>query len=978
MDAATIVICLSTGLQIVSALFAAKLLLQPGRRIAGLIALAIILLMAFRRFVSLYRLMTVGGEKTDFFAEGIALTVSLLILAGILYLSRLIQSERKMASMLADSKQHYQFLFNQSPDGVLLIDRKGHILEFNETAARDLGYTREEFSRLHLSDINPFKTREEIQEHIEHIFNNGKAEFEVNHRTKDGNSRNVQVIAQTVDLSGNKVIHAIWRDITERKRAEDALRESQARFQAIFDQNNDGVSVADLEGHYVLVNPAFCRMTGYRQEELLQMRVQDLLPENTEAELFKQVSTEKRSGRREGELRRKDGTRFFVSVSGAVLQIGPKQFVHGIVQDITERKLAEEELREKEEKYQLLFESANDGIFIHDETGFTDCNQKGAEMYGLTKEGIIGRSPGEFAPERQPDGRLSSEVAGEKIRAALSGIPQLFEWQPIRADGTPFDVEITLSRLELGGKICLQAIVRDISKRKMAEEALKESERLLSTLMGNLPGMAYRCRNDRNWTMEYVSEGAGLLTGYEPADFIGNAKIAFNDLIHPDDQGPVWTAVQHAVGLKKKFTLSYRICRADGQERHMWEQGQGVFSEQGDLIALEGFITDVTDRHLLEEERLKTQKLEAIGTLAGGIAHDFNNLLQGIFGYISLAKMTIPEKEQSHAMLEQAEQALHMSVNLTTQLLTFSKGGKPVKTKVHLRPLIENSVRFALSGSRVDYSISSDDDLWAAEVDKGQFGQVIQNIVLNADQAMPDGGTIAITARNVRAPNKGLPHHLTPGKYVEISIGDTGIGIPSKYLQKIFDPYFTTKEKGSGLGLATSYSIVKNHGGLIDAVSGPGTGTTLFIYLPAVEAEKEIDKDFAVSAVVRNGKILIMDDEELVRDIAGALIISLGHEAEVAADGESAVSKYQAARESGTPFDIVILDLTIRGGMGGRETIERLRAIDPGVRAIVSSGYSDNDVIADYQKHGFMACLTKPYNVDNLKKTLNTLLRNEK
>jgi nitrogen-specific signal transduction histidine kinase/ActR/RegA family two-component response regulator len=388
------------------------------------------------------------------------------------------------------------------------------------------------------------------------------------------------------------------------------------------------------------------------------------------------------------------------------------------------------------------------------------------------------------------------------------------------------------------------------------------------------------------------------------------------------------------------------------------------------------FARDITERKRLEQELLRSQKLEAIGTLAGGIAHDFNNLLQGIFGYISLAKMTIADKQRTQTMLEQAEQALHMSVNLTTQLLTFAKGGKPLKTTVHLQPLIENAARFALSGSRADYSIRSYHDLWAAEVDKGQFGQVIQNIVLNAEQAMPDGGTIEITARNVRAPKKELPS-LPKGRYVEIAVRDTGIGIPANYLRKIFDPYFTTKEKGSGLGLATSYSIVKNHGGLIDVVSAPGTGTTFFIYLPAIEAEREVDEVLSVSACIRNAKILIMDDEELVRNTACALIRSLGHEADVAVDGESAVSKYQAARESGSPFDIVILDLTVRGGMGGREAIERLRVIDPGVRAIVSSGYSDSDVIAAYQKYGFMACLAKPYDVENLRKALNTLLRNE-
>ncbi|MDD1749355.1 MAG: ATP-binding protein [Methanothrix sp.] len=388
-------------------------------------------------------------------------------------------------------------------------------------------------------------------------------------------------------------------------------------------------------------------------------------------------------------------------------------------------------------------------------------------------------------------------------------------------------------------------------------------------------------------------------------------------------------------------------------------------------------VNNITETHLLEEERLKTQKLEAIGALAGGIAHDFNNLLQGIFGYISLAKMTLDRKERSLAMLEQAEQALNMSVNLTTQLLTFSKGGKPVKKKLRLQTLIENSVKFALSGSTAEYRIFTDEDLWAVEADEGQIGQVIQNIVLNADQAMPSGGTIVIRARNLHEPEKT---HSTPplnGKYIVISVQDTGIGIAGKYLDKIFDPYFTTRKKGSGLGLATSYSIIRNHGGIIDVASEPGEGTTFVVYIPALEAEIEASAASVISAATataRKGKILVMDDEMLMRKIAEELITALGHDVDVTEHGEAAIEKYLTSCESDSPFDIVILDLTIRGGLGGKETMERLLTIDPGIRAIVSSGYSDDAVVSDYNKYGFKARLTKPYNLEELRDTLNAML----
>jgi signal transduction histidine kinase/CheY-like chemotaxis protein len=376
-----------------------------------------------------------------------------------------------------------------------------------------------------------------------------------------------------------------------------------------------------------------------------------------------------------------------------------------------------------------------------------------------------------------------------------------------------------------------------------------------------------------------------------------------------------------------------------------------------------------------EEERLKTQKLEAIGTLAGGIAHDFNNLLQGVFGYISLAKLTADKREKSIAALEQAEKALHQAVSLTTQLLTFSKGGAPLKKVLALRPVIENAAKFALSGSRSYFQLGADDDLWPTEADEGQIGRVIQNIVLNADQAMPEGGKVEITARNVQVPGTDLPPGLRNGRYVEIAIRDSGIGIPEQYLTKIFDPYFTSKDRGSGLGLATSYSIIKNHGGWIEVKSSLGKGSTFLIYLPAVAEQKEEKMSVSEVAPSRSGKVLIMDDEPVVLNVVGELVRALGHEVEFAEHGTVAIEKYSQARASGKPFDVVILDLTIRGGMGGAETVRKLLEIDPEVKAVVSSGYSDADVVSKYREYGFSAFLKKPYKVDDLQDVLTMLIR---
>ena len=635
---------------------------------------------------------------------------------------------------------------------------------------------------------------------------------------------------------------AAFEDITGRKQSELALKESENRYRQLFESESDAIFLIENEtGHILTANNAAFALYGYSKEELLALKNTDLSAEPSETHRV----TEETPVIKENTLtiplryhRKKDGTIFPVEITGRFFNYEGRPVHIAAIRDITERKRAEEALRENERKYRALFEAANDGIFIQDATGFIDCNQKGAEMYGLSKEQIIGRSPADFAPERQPDGRLSSEVAGEKIEAALKGFPQVFEWQPLRADGSPFDVEITLSRLELGGSVCLQAIVRDITGRKR-----------------------------------------------------------------------------------------------------------------------------------LEQELLKSQKLESLGTLAGGIAHDFNNLLQGVFGYISMAKLTFDQKEKSLDMLEQAEKALHQSVNLTSQLLTFSKGGKPIKNVIALGPVIENAVKFALSGSSVTAGLAIADDLRAVEADEGQIGQVIQNIVLNADQAMPLGGRIDITARNVPA----FP--AAAGDLVEITISDQGTGIPLEHLPRVFDPYFTTKEKGSGLGLATSYSIIKNHDGEISVASELGKGTTFTIRLPASERTAKTPRPPDSKVRSRHGRVLLMDDEEMVRRVAGEMLRKLGHEVEFAEHGEAAIEKYRCAAEAGSPFDIVILDLTIRGGMGGLETVRKLLDIDRDLKAVVSSGYSADVTLSNYREQGFSAFLKKPYNMNELQTTLKALLR---
>jgi nitrogen-specific signal transduction histidine kinase/ActR/RegA family two-component response regulator len=390
-----------------------------------------------------------------------------------------------------------------------------------------------------------------------------------------------------------------------------------------------------------------------------------------------------------------------------------------------------------------------------------------------------------------------------------------------------------------------------------------------------------------------------------------------------------------------------------------------------------GIVRDVTERNKMEEELQKAQRLESLGILTGGIAHDFNNILVSIIGSLSLIKVHAKSGDKFFDYLTRAEKAALRAKGLTQQLLTFSKGGAPIKKTASIPELIEETANFSLRGSRVRCEFSMPGNLWPVEIDEGQMSQVINNLIINAQQAMPDGGIIRIGAENVIIEeNEGLP--LAVGKYVKVSVKDQGTGIPKAYLQKIFDPYFTTKEKGSGLGLATSYSIIKKHGGYLTAESDAGAGATFYIYLPASEKQILVVKGVVEEEIFSgHGRILFMDDQQNVREVAGDMLMSLGYEVEFAGEGHEAIDLYKQAKDSEKPFDAVILDLTVPGGMGGQEAIRRLRKIDPGVKAIVSSGYSGDPIMSEYRGYGFSGVMAKPYEIKKLGEILYNVLTGE-
>lgn len=518
----------------------------------------------------------------------------------------------------------------------------------------------------------------------------------------------------------------------------------------------------------------------------------------------------------------------------------------------------------------------------------------------------------------------------------------------------------------------------EINERKSAEEALaSEKENLAITLRSIGDGVI---TTDIDGKIILLNKAASELTGWDYKESQGRDLSEVFHIVQPSTAHNWWSIAKKVFESGGQIDLgkNVKILSRNSMHRIVDLRCAPVRHRTGNIIGVIIVFRDVTELKKTEEEIMQN-KLDSIGVLAGGIAHDFNNLLTAIMGNVSSAKIKLERnlsKEKIFERLNETEKATMRARDLTQQLLTFAKGGTPVKKISDIKEIIRDATRFAIRGSNAKCELSIDEDLAAADVDIGQISQVINNITLNAVQAMPEGGTIKVFAGNIEASSETeLPMGQIGSEiYIKISIQDQGTGISEKHLKRIFDPYFTTKQQGSGLGLASSYSIVKKHDGIIKVESKIGEGTVFHIYLPASSnAITQADHPELCQSKGK-GKLLIMDDEEIIRNCLGDMLQDLGYDVYCAANGSEAIQMYLLAAEVGSPFDAVIMDLTIPGGMGGKETIRKLLEIDKEIRAIVASGYSNDPVMANYKEYGFKAVLSKPFNTQELGKALKQVI----
>ena len=633
------------------------------------------------------------------------------------------------------------------------------------------------------------------------------------------------------------------------------------------------------------------------------------------------------------------------------------------------------DLQKSEEKYREIFNTPSEAIFIHDaKTGeILDVNQATLDIFGYPFKEALQQNIETLSSGEPP---YTLMTATQYIENAKEQGPQLFDWRSKRKNGELFWSEVGLKYKKFSEHHYVVAVVRDITERKHAEQLLAaEREQLAVTLRSIGDGVI---TTDNDGAIIFLNKVAEQLTGWTNEGAKGKPAADIFNIINEKTGIPCKNPIQKVLELGKIIGLANHtaLIARDGTVRSIADSGAPIRDSESKVIGVVLVFRDVTNEQKIKEELLKVRKLESIGVLAAGIAHDFNNILSAILGNIDLASRLMDKEDKAYSLLAEAQKATSRAVKLTQQLLTFAKGGDPIKENATLPQLIRDAADFVLHGSHISCNYSCPDDLWSVSVDVGQIGQVIQNIIINARHAMPEGGQIDIQCANVEDAATETLMSIHKGKFVRITIQDRGIGIPMEIIDKIFDPYFTSKQKGNGLGLAICHSIIKKHNGNITVQSQPGKGSKFNIYLPASDHStiESTGRQKPIQQLAAPKSIMIMDDEEMLRIIAEAQLRQLGHKAILVADGSEAVSRYQELQEIGTPVDLIFMDLTIPGGMGGKEAVQKILQLDPDAKVIVSSGYSNDPVMANYREYGFVAALAKPFDLTELNHILTSVL----
>ena len=938
-------------------------------------------------------------------------------------------------SPISFGKRFIEALVHHSSEVFTVLSADGRVIFASGAHAKTIGFLPEQmlgedvFSYVHEED------RERAQAAFARIAADPSVTETVEFRFRHADGHWVELESTGQNSLGDPDVQGIMvrsRDASERKRYLNKLRDSESRYRQLFEVNPQPMWAFEWENHTMLaVNDAALRHYGYSREEFMALRVEDLWTADDVPAFRAHISRrEKLPVRTVWRHRKRSGDIIVVEVSTSTVDFFGSKAHLVAVQDITERANAVESLRLRnrymaaqvemqlellkprplEECVQALLAALGKAIGASRAYYYVNgSDARSGRLYAAPSQEWC--APGIFAEmEVFPQERISYDAYDPAwLKALKSGqklallVEQLAE--PERSLFSAGGVRSALLApvLVRGGFIgflglddCVATRVWDRSEADLLQAAAaalalaleaeavsqsldEEKDRFAVTLASIADGVI---TTDAGGRVIFANRVAENLLGRSQQELAGSELSGFfqTGSSNANRSDALWRVLESGeVVIQPNGAFA---AHKNGMRIPVAESTAPIRNRAGKIIGAVRVFRDITQDQRMAAEMAKASKLESIGLLAGGIAHDFNNILTAVVGNISLAKMFLHDPARAAAKLDEAERASFRARDLTTQLLTFSKGGAPIKKLARLQDIIRESIGFALHGSKVVCRFSLPDSLPPVEADAGQLSQVINNLAINAVQAMPDGGTLDVWAQE-RDLEDGHPTGLPPGRYVKICVEDSGAGIPPEDQVKIFDPFFTTKDHGSGLGLATSYSIIKNHGGLINFDSIVDVGSIFRVYLPV--SERPADRvelpggTVAVDGEAQrgDGRVLVMDDEADIRQLASGMLEQLGYEVSAVPDGQMAIERFQRARDQGTPYDVVILDLTVPGGLGGLEVIERLRSLAPNVRAIVSSGYANAPIMADYSRHGFADILSKPYRIEEIAAVVHRVLNGD-
>jgi PAS domain S-box-containing protein len=920
-------------------------------------------------------------------------------------------AREQIEKALAEREEKYKIILDSIEDGYYEVDIAGNLTLFNDSLCNIIGYPRDELTGMNNRQYMDEKTAREVYQSYNRVYSTGKPDkgFEYELLRKDGTTRNVEVSISLIENPEGKGIgfRGIIRDVTKRKRTEEALRESEEKLRTFMDSVTDFFAITDRNENLIYVNRSMAENLGYSEEEMTGMHVSEIISEKSmikfEPEVKELVETGKLSI--ESTWVSKHGDKFHgeLRVNAVYDANGNYSGSRGVFRDITKRKLAEEALRESEEKYKTLVESSHDMIFMVDLEGtFLFTNEATWTTLGYSKEEIRGTDgftlihPDDSEAVRARFSRLAQgkrednieyryrTKAGSYINVLNNASPMFdSEGNVIAAFGIARDItqfrqaEEALKRAHDNLETRVAERTQDlltaneqlkqgIGERKQAEEALRESEEKYSTLVENsLTGIYIDC----DGKIVFANRRFAEMYGYSRQELVGMESWR---LVYPDDRALTdQIRAKRMKGEKAPRVYEARGLTKDGET--IWIVRRNTRIEYQGRPAVLGNIVDTTGHKRAEEEKnelqaqlQQAQRMEAIGTLAGGIAHDFNNLLMGIQGNVSLMYLDMDPAHLYYERLKNIEKQVRSGSRLTSHLLGYARKGKYEIMPINLNQLaVETCETFIRTKKHITVDRELAEDLFAIDADPSQIEQVLLNLCVNATDAMPDGGDLIVKTMNTDDKKmKSSLYDPKPGKYVQLTVTDTGMGMDKKTAEHIFDPFFTTKTRGrgTGLGLASAYGIVKAHSGYIDVKSKQGHGTTFSICLPASENRVQRVSRTPVKVIKGTGTVLLVDDEKVILEVGQDLLEAMGYRILVARDGKEGVRVY---KKNWNEIDIVVMDM-VMPNMGGGEAYDRIREINPNVKVLLSSGFSIDGEASEILDRGCDGFIQKPFNMKKL------------